>query len=89
MGNNTLTRQDVRFALIDHYLTWYGHLKAEDIAKVLKIARPNAQALIKKYELEKNKDGKERIKRLGKEKSQLNILSHQKNFQTLVVFWII
>ena len=80
MENNTLTRQDVRFALIDHYLTWYGHLKAEDIAKVLKIARPNAQALIKKYELEKNKDGKERIKRLGKGKVSTEHFKPPKEF---------
>ena len=38
MGNNTLTRQDVRFALIDHYLQ-YGHLVPR-ILQVLKIARP-------------------------------------------------
>ena len=60
------TRKDIRFALIDHYVTWYGQLQAHEIGEVLKIERPNAQALIKQYQEQRKAKGKDTIQRNGK-----------------------
>ena len=60
------TRKDIRFALIDHYLTWYGQLQAHEIGEVLKIERPNAQALIKQFQEQRKAKGKDTIQRNGK-----------------------
>ena len=75
------TRKDIRFALIDHYLTWYGQLQAHEIGEVLKIERPNAQALIKQYQEQRRPKGKDTIKGMGNGRNQHQATHHQVKLQ--------
>ena len=52
-------------------MTWYGNLQAKEISRILKIERPNAQALISNYKsIQEYQKGKSFIKRDGRQQGR-------------------